>query len=978
MRDASLALSMTRLIMVTPKKIIIFCTLLVSLLTFQTNAKELGTNDLRLSAMGPNQSTNYVAENADVAFSPLSQVYLVVWVGDDNVDNKFEIFGQFVDRDGTPVGENDFKISTQGPAADPDYECKEPAVAWNPNKDEFMVIWSGSRYDKDNEQEVYGRRYKASTMAPVQAPFLITNYGEPGRGAYDTEEVALAFNPDKYEYLIAFLGESPIEEGGQSKTYPDNGDTVKESEIYGIVINENGLPLSTIFQISTTGPGGSDLFEVDQPSVAYNTGIRRYVVAWDGGSVERDGAGEVTSEELEIHAQIINTNNSIPELVGSNIRISQMGPDGSSEYNAKEPHIAVNTQNNYFLIVWKGDDDDTLGATEGENEIFGQFLDPDGNAYGENFRISYMGPNMDNDFDASDAGIVYNPVSGLFFVVWVGDHSAGLLGNDEVEVWGQHVDADGALQGPLYRLSDVGGEDGNVNYAADNTAVACDAESGRYFVVWEGDDHTSQLINDEFEIFGQLIEVNPNDWDDDGIPNDEDEEPAPDTGDDHIYQPGDDDGDGNSDSPDIDNGSDGDDYYNWDDTANPPGTLNCNMNVDENEDKIPDVLDATLSKHDVNQNGVPDCCEYGPDALKQYDSDQDGLSDCWEIQANLNPYHDERMDLTNTCSLTPHAPMGSLKGTGILVGLWLVGLAACWLPLPLFAQTTYHGVCDASTAVAVDENHILVGEDENEVLMLYQTGVQNSQPVGAGFNLTKLLRDQSGYECDIEASARIGNRIYWITSHGPDKSGRKQPNRHRLFATDVMSSGKEIKLKWVGRYDNLERDIIKALHIKKKGQLNIEALARTPDDKGLLIGFRGPVDDGKAIVVTLVNPLGMLMKRESIQPGKIYKLDLGGLGLRSMAYSPRLGKYFMIAGPQGEGGPFYLYEWKVNLSEPPKKIKKLTWKKGSSPEGLIIYENKQKIQVLQDEGTKRVSGALCKDWKMGSKKSFQDHWYPIE
>ena len=40
-------------------------------------------------------------------------------------------------------------------------------------------------------------------------------------------------------------------------------------------------------------------------------------------------------------------------------------------------------------------------------------------------------------------------------------------------------------------------------------------------------------------------------------------------------------------------------------------------------------------------------------------------------------------------------------------------------------------------------------------------------------------------EADLEGATRIGDDIYWITSHGQNKNGKNRPSRHRLFATAV-------------------------------------------------------------------------------------------------------------------------------------------------------------------------------------------------
>jgi hypothetical protein len=47
---------------------------------------------------------------------------------------------------------------------------------------------------------------------------------------------------------------------------------------------------------------------------------------------------------------------------------------------------------------------------------------------------------------------------------------------------------------------------------------------------------------------------------------------------------------------------------------------------------------------------------------------------------------------------------------------------------------------------------------------------------------------------------------------------------------------------------------------KAKGGLNIEGLAATPDQE-LLIGFRNPIPEDKALVLVLTNPKDLLEKK---------------------------------------------------------------------------------------------------------------------
>ena len=53
--------------------------------------------------------------------------------------------------------------------------------------------------------------------------------------------------------------------------------------------------------------------------------------------------------------------------LGGRIRVSDMGPNGSTTYSAVSPAVAYSAADNEYLVVWRGDD-----STDEEFEIFGQ------------------------------------------------------------------------------------------------------------------------------------------------------------------------------------------------------------------------------------------------------------------------------------------------------------------------------------------------------------------------------------------------------------------------------------------------------------------------------------------------------------------------------------------------------------------------------------------------------------------------------
>ncbi len=104
------------------------------------------------------------------------------------------------------------------------------------------------------------------------------------------------------------------------------------------------------------------------------------------------------------------------------------------------------------------------------------------------------------------------------------------------------------------------------------------------------------------------------------------------------------------------------------------------------------------------------------------------------------------------------------------------------------AETTEHsGMCDASAAVAVGPTMFVVANDEDNVLRVYRKN-KPGEPVHT-FDLTSFLKPDAEHpEADIEAATQVGDRVYWITSHGTNKKGKQRPSRHRLFATEVTEA----------------------------------------------------------------------------------------------------------------------------------------------------------------------------------------------
>ncbi len=318
----------------------------------------------------------------------------------------------------------------------------------------------------------------------------------------------------------------------------------------------------------------------------------------------------------------------------------------------------------------------------------------------------------------------------------------------------------------------------------------------------------------------------------------------------------------------------------------------------------------------------------------------------------------------------------------------------------------YRRTCDGSAGIAVDDARFLAANDEDEIIRLYRNGEGPGDPI-AEFDFADRLRGDPDVECDIEGAAAVGDVVYWITSHGRDGAGRRRGNRRRLFATRLAVEGDAVRLTWIGRYDRLVEDlcdpecwraaeekrtpkIIKALAKatrlddkrsatlapKKKG-LCIEGLAANPATGALLLGLRNPIPGGRALVIPLLNPADLVAGGAArAEFGRPARLELRGLGVRSIGFVPAIGAYLIVAGLSGEGGRSCLYRWSGSAKQKPVFDRTLPRSSTFAPEAIVTYGDGAWTQLLGDAGAREIRGVLCKDLPE-DERFFTDRWIKL-
>jgi hypothetical protein len=286
-------------------------------------------------------------------------------------------------------------------------------------------------------------------------------------------------------------------------------------------------------------------------------------------------------------------------------------------------------------------------------------------------------------------------------------------------------------------------------------------------------------------------------------------------------------------------------------------------------------------------------------------------------------------------------------------------------------DTRYHTFAsDASTAIPIDSDYMFIGDDENQVIRIYRRK-ESGDPL-VGFDITPFLgltdyENGRPREVDIEASTRVGNRIFWIGAHSHANIAEGRTNRSRIFATDVSGTGLASTLTYVGRYDYLKLDLVNwdvnNLHGKGANYYGLAASTaegvnpKEPDGSGFniegltmglnsnvgYIGFRAPIvpttNRTHALIVPVLNFASVAISAGppgSAVFGAPIELDLYGRGIRSMECVDE--NYLIVAGIPGDfigeyPNDFRLYTWTGNPADKPQE--RATDLSGLNPEGIV-------------------------------------------
>jgi hypothetical protein len=352
------------------------------------------------------------AEHGSVAYNSQRDEYLVVWANDRPVND--EIVGQRVARDGTLLGPEFFI------AAGPGGERQAPDVAYNSQRDEYAVVWEGE--GNIQAQRVPGLGGTEGSEWTIALGSSSVYYEQPA--------VAYAFTKDRYVVVFRHLD---VTWGGS-----------------GIYFDVREWNLSPLVQNAVEPVSAATVPE--DPDLAYNRARNEVLVVWEQWMGGPGGS-------YDIYGRRVTVADPLPSVVGATFPIAQYGNWETSPAVAAIPHPVDVGQ---YLVVWE------FGVC-GVSHIDGQMVTGLGALQGNDIGIA--GSCQGSDPDLTDPAVASSEGTGRYLVAWTHNWA----GTPDYEIHARAVAGWGAAVGEPVPVGGLSGK-----YAA-----VADGPLGDFVVVYD-------------------------------------------------------------------------------------------------------------------------------------------------------------------------------------------------------------------------------------------------------------------------------------------------------------------------------------------------------------------------------------------------------------------------------------------------------------------------------------------------------------
>ena len=274
-----------------------------------------------------------------VAYNSSKDEYLVVWWDDrDRVLTGYNLYGRLIAGQGE-AGANDCPIAT----APGDQQV--PDVTYNNTVGEYLVVWQDDRY---GDWDIYGRRI-ADDCAPSDNEFGISRVS--GRQWYP----AVAHDSVHNRYLTVWW---------DNRNSPASAD-----DIYGQILSSDGSPLSGNFPVSTAAgfQGRAD--------VAWNSTVHDYLVVWADNRNTVSSGFDIYAQRVSSQGELLDGESNPGADPAVNLAVSRATGDQD------HPTVVCNGDNPQYLVVWQdlrhGNQDIFAQPVSAQGELLDQAGNPD-------------------------------------------------------------------------------------------------------------------------------------------------------------------------------------------------------------------------------------------------------------------------------------------------------------------------------------------------------------------------------------------------------------------------------------------------------------------------------------------------------------------------------------------------------------------------------------------------------------------------
>ena len=280
---------------------------------------------------------------------------------------------------------------------------------------------------------------------------------------------------------------------------------------------------------------------------------------------------------------------------------------------------------------------------------------------------------------------------------------------------------------------------------------------------------------------------------------------------------------------------------------------------------------------------------------------------------------------------------------------------------------TLTGLYEPSSIQQLADGRFLVVEDEKNhpfsLVTINAAGDVTSTP------LLPPAGDDAAWKLDdLEALALDqAGFVYALTSHSRDAEGDEKKARDKLVRFRVEGGRmvepmlvRGLKPALVAAHPVLAA-AAEIADVKSSGGFNIEALEISADGQQLLVGFRSPLLEQRAIIACVENPAAIF---ERCEPPRISRalitLDLDGDGIRGLAYLPALDGHLVISGPvASQQVHFQLWFWSGHPGAPARRVSVAGLPGFEHAEGVspAVIDGRQRVIIVSDDGNRKAGSS---------------------